>query len=73
MCIDLQVQWCGLVDILNQGVLNDSVDRPKWQWQKMENLVSRACISSCGVMKWTDPSDTRGRAKSPLKSKCGYG
>jgi hypothetical protein len=31
---DLQEQWCGLVNILNQGTLADSVDKPKWGTKK---------------------------------------
>jgi hypothetical protein len=26
---DLYMQWCGLVNILNQGTLSDEVDKPK--------------------------------------------
>ena len=29
---DLQIQWCGLVNILNQRNLSDGLDKPKWKW-----------------------------------------
>jgi hypothetical protein len=32
--VDLQEKWCGLVNILNQGVLNEAVDIPRWKWTK---------------------------------------
>jgi hypothetical protein len=37
--VDLQEQWCGLVNILNQGVLNESVDRPRWKWTKDDQFT----------------------------------
>jgi hypothetical protein len=42
MSIDLQGQCCDLVNILNQGMLNESVDRSKWKWTKNRSFIVKS-------------------------------
>jgi hypothetical protein len=39
---DLQRQWCGLVNILNQRGLSDTVDKPKWKWTKSRQFTVKS-------------------------------
>jgi hypothetical protein len=48
MSTNLQEQWDGLLNILNQGTLTDAMDRPIWKWTKngqftVKSLYKKLC------------------------------
>jgi hypothetical protein len=51
---DLQMQWCGLVNILNQRNLSDDLDKPKWKWKNnrqytVKSMYKPMCINGIDI------------------------